>query len=187
MNDRSPEMLKPTLVAGTLFGVLAAVPYLDVVNGCTCCSMVVAAGFFASYLYSRRCREAGVEFRPAGGAVVGLIAGAFFAVAVTAVGTFFHATLGNPGLRWMLDLLLRLVEQVPDVPADSLDKIEQARAELDEWGFSVLGLVLDFLKSVVLGAIFSTIGGLVGGAVFKVERTAAPPTSPVTGMPGSVV
>jgi len=58
---------------------------------------------------------------------------------------------------------------------EQLDRaVEQAGA------FSLSGLILGLLFSVGVAAVFSTAGGLIGGAVFKVEQPAppAPPSAP---------
>jgi hypothetical protein len=188
MNERSPEMLKPTLLAGALFGALAAVPYLNIVNFCTCCSMVVVAGFVASYLYSKRCREAGAEFRPGTGALVGLITGAFFALATTVVGAIFTLAIGKPEIVWFMDAMSEFVQQMPDVPPEALDRLDEAREEATS-GAGALGvfdIVSGFLFWVVAGAVFSTLGGLIGGAAFKVEPRTPAPASTLPGPGGGV-
>jgi hypothetical protein len=164
-------MLKPTLLAGVTFGVLAGLPYLDVVNFCTCCSLVVICGFAASYLYSRRCVNAGAEFRPGTGALVGLIAGVFFAFSTHLVGTLFKALVGQPGFR----ALLELFQAIPEIPPESQDLIGQALEEMEESGIDVVAAILGMFGWILVGAVFSTVGGLIGGAVFKVSP---PPPAP---------
>jgi hypothetical protein len=164
MDDRSPEMLRPTLLSGLICGVPAAIPGLNVLNACTCCSFVWICGFLAAYMYSRACTDRGVEFRPGGGALVGLIAGAFYALFFSVASAVKQALVGNPFVRMMLEW----IRTQPNLPDESLDRIDFVLEHLDEWSF--LGIVVSFFGWVLIGAIFSTIGGLIGGAVFKVER-----------------
>jgi hypothetical protein len=166
-------MLKSTLLAGVVTGVIAALPFVDVFNCCTCCSLVVLGGFLASMLYSRECRAANHPFRPANGAVVGLVAGAFYAVTVTIVGLLFMVTVGQPGAEWLLGAAYEALQSNPDVPAESLEQLEAAREELGQ--LNAWKVIQSFLLAVLVGAVFSTIGGLIGGAMFKVEAAPAPP------------
>ncbi|HKQ60939.1 MAG TPA: hypothetical protein VJS92_06590 [Candidatus Polarisedimenticolaceae bacterium] len=168
MNDRSPSMLKSTLIGGSVFGVLSAVPILGLLN-CACCALVLGAGFFAAYLYSNQCKGAGAAFRPADGAIVGLVAALFHALAWTVVHLLFRAIVGA------------------EDPADAMSQMDQFNIpeesremarKVAELMVSGVGQVLLFFVWLLLGAIFSTLGGLIGGAVFKVEPP-APPAAPV--------
>lgn len=174
MDDRSPDMLRPTLIAGALFGTLAAIPVVQFLN-CACCALVIGCGLLASYLYAGACRRQGIAFRPGNGALVGLIAGAFYALAATLVGTVVQLAFGDAFPRWLLERL----QDVPSIPPEAMDQLERA---LEESGtFRVVGLVMSFFLNVLVGAIFSTLGGLIGGALFKVEPS--PPRPPVPPMP----
>jgi hypothetical protein len=170
MDNRAPEMLRPTLLSGLLFGTLASLPYVKVLNACTCCSLVAGCGLLAAYLYSRDCRVAGYPFGASGGALVGLIAGAFFGITAGLVGILSIRLFGEPGLRWLLDVL----QQNPDMPAEVFESIERAKEQMDDRDYSAGSIVLGVLSSVLLGAVFSTLGGLIGGALF-------PHTPPPTG------
>lgn len=167
MDNSSPSMLRSTLLAGALFGALGGIPFVR----CACCLLVVACGFLAAYLYSGQCREKGAAFRPGMGALVGLIAGAFYAVASTLVGGVSTALVGHPDVRWILEQF----SQMPNVPPEAQDQIDKTLEQLSQYSFSVLDLVGTFFKSILVGAIFSTVGGLIGGALFKVEPVAPPP------------
>ena len=180
MDNRAPSMLKPTLIAGLTMGVVTSIPGLDVLNLCTCCSLVALGGFLGSFLYSRSCREANVGFRPGNGALVGLITGAFWAVAATIVGSLLFALIGNPVMKSLLETLL----ENPDLPPEALDAIEQALDEMEQRSLTLLKVVLSFFQSVIVGAIFATLGGLIGGAVFKVEP--APPVGDASPPPVQV-
>jgi hypothetical protein len=174
MDNKSPSMLKSTLVAAALTGVLANVPYVRLLSGCTCCSLVWLCGFMAAYLYSRECRAQGAAFRPAAGAVVGLVAGGFFAVVGSFAGLLLQKLFGNHDLLQFIDSL-RSQEWMPPEAGEMFDKnMEQLQnAEVTLGGF-----VIDFFKTVLIGAVFSTLGGLIGGAVFKTEAAPPPPPPP---------
>lgn len=172
MDNRTSGMLKPTLMAGLLFGALASVPFVDVLNICTCCSLVIACGFVASYFYSKDCRQRGIAFQPGTGALVGLLAGAFYAVSTTVFGTLFHAVIGQPGAHWLFEK----VQQWPNLPPEAADQLDEKLQDLESGGVNIIEIVTGFFGSLFLAAVFSTLGGLIGGAVFKVTTPpAAPP------------
>jgi len=169
MKGDSPSMLKATMIGGGAAGFLSALPLVGALN-CLCCCLVVGGGFLAAYLYSKDCRSSGVGFRPGTGALVGVVAAFFYAIVSTIVG-----------------LLSRLV--VEQDPQDILSQLESANlppewletaAKVIEVLFTPLGVLIGFVLSLILGAVFSTIGGLIGGAAFKVQ---AP--EPGTGTPGA--
>jgi hypothetical protein len=171
MDKRSPDLLKPTLIAGLLFGFLGGVPFVNFIN-CACCALIIAAGFLASYLYSKECRKVGAEFRPGTGALVGLVAGAFYALMTTLVGTVASLAMGDFVATHLVDFF----KQLPNMPADTVEQLDRMAEQAGT--FSVGGLIVSFFGNVLFGAIFATVGGLIGGAVFKVERPAPPPPAP---------
>lgn len=166
MDQPAPNMLRATLVAGGLAGALSSLPYLKVANACTCCSMVLLGGLLASYLYSGECRRQGVAFSARQGAVVGLIAGAFHAVSTATIGNLVLLVAGEPGLERML----RWLRDLPSTPPETTDMIDQALAQMAQRSFDLGSLVLGFLSSVLVGAVFSTAGGLIGGVWFVVSE-----------------
>jgi len=167
MDNAAPSMLKATLIGGGAAGVASAIPIVGGLN-CLCCSLFIGGGFFAAYLYSKDCQQAGAEFRPGGGALVGLVAGLFYSIAGTVVGVVVRAIMPAPDMD-------KIMEQLEgfDLDPEALDLI----AEFMEMGQSASGLVIMFFLTLLLAAVFSTIGGLIGGSVFKVEP---PPSTPAT-------
>jgi uncharacterized protein involved in cysteine biosynthesis len=159
-------MLKSTLIGGALFGFIGAIPLLNMIN-CACCALVVAGGFLASYLYSRECRGQGVEFRAGGGALVGLVAGLFYAIMNSIIGGIVSKLMPTD-----VDQLVEMLEQF-DVPPESID----IAVKMLEGSGTFMGMLIGFFVVLLIAAVFSTIGGLIGGAVFKVIPE-APPSEP---------
>jgi hypothetical protein len=166
MDNQSPSMLKSTLIGGALFGFIGGVPFIGILN-CACCALVVAGGFLASYMYSKECRRQGVEFRAGGGALVGLVAGLFYAIV--------HA---------LVDGVVKLIS--PFDPEQAVEMFEQfgmppesidIAMKIMEGSGSFMGFIITFFVLLLVAAVFSTIGGLIGGAVFKVTQE-APPSEP---------
>lgn len=173
MDKQAPSMLKPTLIGGGLMGLLAALPVISAIN-CACCALVAGGGFIAAYLYSRECSSQGVEFRPGSGAMVGLVAGLFYALSATIFGAIVTSIFGGPDV----DMIIDQMEQA-GAPPEMIDAV----VNFVEMLTSFAGVIILFFINLLLAAIFSTLGGLIGGAVFKVERT-PPPADTASATPG---
>ena len=82
---------KSALLGGGVFGVVAALPYVEMVNS-LCCALYIGGGVLAVYFYFKE--QGPFPKAPYGdGAVVGLLAGALGGVVATVVG----ADLPGPG------------------------------------------------------------------------------------------
>jgi hypothetical protein len=172
MDKRAPEILKPSLLAGVTFGAAGALPVLELLN-CACCGLMVGSGLVAAWLYSRECRGRGVTFHAGPGAWVGLVSGLFYALAATIVNGLKQLLLGAPDLSESLEMFEQL-----GLPPEQMDVVAMWLERLQ----GPLGIVVGFFITLLLAAVFSTVGGLIGGAVFRVEPPPAgpPPSSPPT-------
>lgn len=173
MDDRSPSMLKPTLIGGAAAGFASGVPLVGMLN-CACCSLVMGGGFLAAFLYSKECKREGVEFRPGSGAIVGLVAGLFYALASVITSGLVNLVTGQS--------IEQMIEQAEAMGTEIPPEAEPVIEFLMESGPFLL-LVMSFFVSLLIAAVFSTIGGLIGGAVFKVEPPAAPPSPGMSAPP----
>lgn len=165
MANSSPSMLKATLISGVVFGVLGGVPFL----GCLCCAWMMGAGFLAAYLYSNVVKAEGAEFRPGNGAVIGLVAAMFYSLAATVVAAVFSSFIGPPDLDEIIDQM-----EQGGAPPEVVDMVATVLEQLT----GPMGILIGFFVTLLMAAVLSTIGGLIGGAVFKVE--AQPPAPPVS-------
>jgi uncharacterized membrane protein YeaQ/YmgE (transglycosylase-associated protein family) len=134
-------------------GVLSALPIISAGNSC-CCLWVMSGGFVAAYLLQQ---SQSAPITPADGALTGFLAGI--------VGAFIYLVLSVP-----IDLVLgpmeremirRLVENMGGAQGfrDYADRAELVAAPIR--------IVLGFILMLFLGAIFSTIGGLIGAMAFR--------------------
>jgi hypothetical protein len=169
MNDQAPSIWMPALIGGAVFGVLGGLPIVGALN-CLCCSLIMGAGFLAAFLYSKECAKTGTEFRPGGGAKVGVVAGLFYAVVTSIVAAGVGVLMADYNAR-QLDRAIAQIESNQEIPPEIADMMITF-AETMSGGASLILVGV----AVVTGLIFGTIGGLIGGAVFKVE--AAPPPAP---------
>ncbi len=177
MQNQQPSMLVPVLIAGGVFGFLSGLPFVGALN-CLCCALVVGCGFVAAYLYSKPCKDAEVRFAAGNGALVGLVAGLVHAVVATVIGGVAQLALGGAEWRQAIDQM----EQVGSMDPQAIETITHFMESTGPFVLALIGLLCWF----VLGAIFATIGGAIGGAVFKHEPPLptqvyqpAPPPPPV--------
>jgi hypothetical protein len=173
VNDSAFDILKPAILCGCVLGFLSGLPLFDLFNCCTCCSMGIGAGFFAAYLYSKTCSRAGLPFDAGRAAGVGALTGFFWGVSNAVVSTLVSAAFGEVAADWIMPIL----ESNPSVPPEILEQIEQAM----EQGVTAVSIIIDAVITLALGIVFATIGGLIGGAVFKSEPAA--PVTPDQGTP----
>jgi hypothetical protein len=164
--DESPSILKSTLIGGLVFGVAGGLPIVGAIN-CACCALVIGAGFLAAYLHSGECRKAGSAFGPKGGATVGLVAGLFYTLAMSVVQLPFR-----PGPEKIDEILSQF--ETMGAPPEAMDIASRVAPVLT----SATGIILLFLFWLLVAAVFSTLGGVIGGVAFKVEP--APPAPSVT-------
>lgn len=171
--DRTPSIVRPALLMGALFGFVTALPFVDILTVCTCCSLVALCGFTAAYVHSTACRRAGAPFHVGAGALVGLLAGLVYGVVGSIAGTLVYLIVGDAVSRAVLEWM----SQLPSLPEESAIMLEDTLEEMGSAGVTMSHFVLELLSGLGIGAVFSTVGGLIGGAVFKVSPTAPPPPS----------
>jgi hypothetical protein len=164
------KWVQPALVGGLVMGVLTALPIISVGNLC-CCLWVIGGGVVAAYLLQRS-QPAPIE--TGDGALVGLFAGVVGAFVYLVVSIPIGMVSG-PMLRPMLQ---RLTEQMTDMPPEFR---EFATSYTATSAGMVVASFIGFVFWLIVGAIFSTVGGLIGAAIF---RKRAPGGSGAPGAPG---
>lgn len=147
--------LKPALIGGCVFGTASALPYLEMVNA-LCCALVIGAGVLGAYLHFKDAEP--LTGRMGQGALVGLLAGVFGALASTIVTVIVTAAGLKEGQGAETAAMLeRLGVSVPSELAPIMNQATEVSA-----GMVASTLVIN----LVIYAIFSTIGGLVGAGMF---------------------
>lgn len=169
MSDRAPSLMMPALIGGGLGGLLSGIPKVGALN-CACCALIASGGFLAAFLYSRQCESFGSAFTAGSGAKVGLAAAPVYAV----IHTILLAVAIAVGGLDLVEIEERL-EANPDVSPEMIEGILGIFESLSGVGGAFMVLIM----TLILGAIFSTLGGLIGGAVFKKEAQAAPQEPPL--------
>ena len=143
--------VQPALVGGAVVGTLSALPIISIGNFC-CCLWVVGGGAVAAYVLQQ---NQSTPITPGDGALSGLLAGL--------VGAFVYLLLSVPITLLMAPMERAMMERL----------IETGRIppEFREYvGTFMSGsakLAVGFFFMLAGGAVFSTVGGLLGALMFK--------------------
>ncbi|MEW5983904.1 MAG: hypothetical protein AB1806_16245 [Acidobacteriota bacterium] len=148
-------MLMPALWGGVTIGLLSALPVVGAGN-CCCCLWVVSGGVVAAYLLQANTAE---PVALGDGALAGLLAGLFGAVVYAVVSVPVTLVTGPFQQRLFRGLTERL-QDVPDSVRQALDGIGTSEA-------SVFGMVTAFVFMLIAGAVFASLGGLLGAVFFR--------------------
>jgi Family of unknown function (DUF5518) len=168
------SLTQPALVGGVVMGVLSALPIVSVANAC-CCLWIVSGGLVAAYVLQQ---NQTAPITPGDGALVGLLAGLFGAL-VQAVLSIPIGLIIGPMER---ELMQRVLEMAGNIPPEFRDALERYGREGRSGPLAVLGRIVGLLFWMVIGGIFSTLGGLLGAALF---RKPAPPAGTIDIPPAS--
>jgi hypothetical protein len=145
-------------------GVLSALPIIAVGNVC-CCLWVISGGVVAAYVLQQGQPQ---PITPADGAFVGFLAGVLGAFVYLVISVPIDLTIG-PMERAMARRFLESMGGA-DGFRDYFDRSELVAGPVR--------FVINFLTMLFVGAIFSTIGGLLGSLMFrKREVPGAPGTT----------
>lgn len=149
-------------------GVLSALPFINLGNAC-CCLWVVSGGVVAAYLLQQNEAE---PLTPGDGALVGLLAGLAGAVIQVVVSIPISITIA-PMERALAQRVIDMAGNVPPELRGAFDRLGPGRG----MAWMIAGSFIGLMFWMFIGAIFSTLGGLIGAAIFK----KTPPA------PGSIV
>ncbi len=163
--------IQPAVYGGLLLGVLSALPVVSAGNIC-CCLWILSGGAVAAYLLQANQPD---PITPGDGALVGLLAGI--------IGAFVQLLISIPVSLAMGPIQGRILERILENARDLPDNVRPMMDAMRHGGFSVIGAVIGFFFFLVLAVIFSTLGGLIGAALFK-KKAIVPPDVPPSGYQG---
>jgi hypothetical protein len=155
--------LKPAIIGGVVLGLLSVIPFINFVNFC-CCLWAILGGMLAAHLYVK---SSPAPVNAGDGAIVGALAGLVGGVIVIIIG--IPISLITSGL--VSGVFVSLIEGMDPSQA------EMARRQM-EAGQTFLGALVNGIILAVLLVIFSTIGGLIGVAIFEKRKGGTVPPPP---------
>ena len=151
---------QPVLLGGLFNGVLSSLPFISLGN--CCCLWVTGGGMVTAYLLQERTPRP-IELRD--GVFGGFLAGI--------VGAFIIGLVGLVTAPMQID---SVEEELRTLPPEMLQFVD---VEALIAGTGLLLTMISFFLSLVIGAIFSTLGGLLGALFFRrnTPRVIASPPS----------
>jgi len=165
------NLLQPALIGGLVMGVLSALPLVGPMGNICCCLWVICGGVVAAYVLQQGQQ---VPITPGDGALVGLLAGV--------VGAFVHTVVSIP-----INLLIgpferqiaqRIIDMAGPLPPEFRGAWERYGSQRQAAAFLILSSIFSLIFWMFIGAIFSTVGGVIGAAIFKKQQP--PPAPPGT-------
>src|SRR5437660_1243952 len=142
-------------------GVLSALPIVSAGNYC-CCLWVISGGLVAAYVLQQ---NQAAPITQGDGAIAGLAAGV--------TGAFVYLVISIPISLLVApmerELLQRIIEGSNRMPPE-------AREFAMRFASGPVRLIVGFIFMLFIGAIFSTIGGLLGSIFFR--KSLPPPATP---------
>jgi hypothetical protein len=155
-----PSYAQPAVIGGVIMGVLSALPLVAAGNLC-CCLWLLSGGAIAAYLLQQ---NQTAPLTPADGALVGLLAGlvgAFVRFAVAIPIDLMLAPMEHAILQRILDM-----GTLPPEARDILERYAGRERELSG-AFFIISRLVGLMFWLFLGAIFSTIGGVLGALIVR--------------------
>jgi hypothetical protein len=142
-------------------GVLSALPIVSAANLC-CCLWVVSGGLVAAYVLQQ---NQTTPIEPGDGALVGLLAGLAGAFVQFVVAIPIDIMV-SPMEHAMVQRILEMSGSMPSEMRDAIERYSGNSLQLG-FGFLMLRAMARLIFSLFVGAIFATIGGLIGALIFK--------------------
>jgi hypothetical protein len=163
---------QPALVGGLIAGILSSIPLVNLANCCFCAWLLVGGAVATKMLVNRAPRPV----RGGEGAQVGAIAGLIAAGVYLAIN--IPMILFGVGEEFQRQLLEQMAASlnVPELQEELRKAIEES---INQTPAQRLVSTLPFLIiSAVLFVGFTTLGGLLGVALFEKRRGQPPPQYP---------
>lgn len=163
---QKPDNFLPALYGGIIMGVLSGIPILNFVN-CLCCAGIMLGGFMAVYFYKNQLTAEMDAMMSSDALKLGAFAGFFGALASSIIGGLVFLIIGNIGS----EMILRILNSsgvLNNMPPEARAQMEQSMAQQ---GFSIIGVVANF----IICPLFGLLGGLIGYAVFRKRGNANRP------------
>ncbi len=162
--EEKPDILKASLIAGAVAGVLSGLPLIGFVNVCFCL-WIILGGILSSYILTSGYPH---PVKSGDHAISGLLTGVFAAIISTIIEIPFMAVSAKFMERVFESIFRDYGEGIPPALQEALSHKGFTLALIP---FYVAGLVI----TMVIYGIFGAIGGLIGGAIFKKQT---PPSVP---------
>lgn len=157
--------LKVSILCGIIMGIITGVPYINLIN---CCYLIyLGGGLLAVYIFSRRSDM----LRMSDSLIIGIITG-FICGLIARIIDAVLFLLGFNQQEHLMETMMSFFENM-ELPAETAIQLnEQFNEALEMARNQTIGDILKFtLITIIMSIIFTTIGSLIGGLLFKKNLT----------------
>ncbi|MFY9575037.1 MAG: hypothetical protein WAV20_26840 [Blastocatellia bacterium] len=163
-----PSKLQPALLGGLVLGLGSVIPGLSYGNVC-CCGWGIVGGALAAYLLVRRSPVLPVT--KSDGAAVGALAGV--------VGSAVYLVIGVPLTLLQWNSAVAQMQERADAVSDAASREAVRQLVTMMQNHPVFVTLIIWLLFAIVGICVSSLGGLVGAAIFEKRKGSPyPPTAP---------
>jgi hypothetical protein len=155
-------------------GVLSALPLINTLNLC-CCLWVVSGGVVAAYVFQQ---NQAVPMTAGEGALCGFLAGIAGAI-IMFILSIPIGLIVAPMERAMVQRALGMSGGMPPELRRLLESYSESRTEIGVIG-QVMVRLFGLFVFLMVGVVFSTLGGLLGTALFRKTPPSIPVSDPST-------
>jgi H+/gluconate symporter-like permease len=161
--------LKPALIGGLVLGVLTAIPFVNLVNACCCC-WAVLGGAIAVNLYIK---QSPTPVSMGESALLGVMSGVIGTVVAWIIGIPLSLIIGD----YFSPLLAKMFESID--PRAAEDFRRQLELQQNQPFIQKLpAIMVSMMIAIVVYPAFSTVGGLLGRAIFEKRKDIGPSMPP---------
>jgi len=162
--QQQPDIWRPAIISGAIFGFVSGMPIIGALN-CLCCSLILAAGVMCSFMMVR---ASAVPLAYGHAALGGFVTGVVAAL-VNSFMTGFMLVVSGASLKDRIEESSHQMQQY-------LPNAEEASRMISSVpGYAILTMLALIL--LVIYAPFGAVGGVIGRALFE-RRTPAGPAPP---------
>jgi hypothetical protein len=145
-------MLKAAILGGLFIGILSALPIVN----CCCCLWIICGGLLAAYIDQQNDPRPTTVGRGAGAGALAGIVGAFVWIPASMM-------LGALMAPIQEGLMAEFIRNAQDMPPEAREWIER----LSGPGSAPFRYSMGFVLRFCAGALFATLGGMLGAAFFR--------------------
>ena len=170
-----PNKFQAALMAGIIFGVLSAIPFVNFVNICCCLWFVIAGALATRSLINR---SPVFPVTSGDGAAVGALAGAICAAVDLVLGLPLALLTNELVLGAVQGFLTSIQDQ--NIREQFETALNQSRNQ--PIAEQIVGHLVQWLILAAVGTGFATLGGVIGVSLFEKRKgQQMPPPPPVPG------
>ncbi len=152
MDGGKPKIISSALLAGTLAGIISAIPYLSGLN--CCCFWFILGGFWAAYLVWHPQKSANMGTMVGTAFLSGIVAATVYSV----LSTILFSMSSEMTIAQMQQAISTSGQEIPPEFMEAVEELIRS---------PVVAFLVIFAFSILVFPIGSVLGGLLGGLILR--------------------